>query len=174
WRYIVVVPFLWIFGGFLAAKYNVPRLLGALIGLVAFTACAEGYWRLDDRIATAIADNSDCFDRMVKQVAAEYRPELLAHQVEVLLNNELRPDYSMHVAGTDFVVSRVVPGESFAGMSFPPGLLRIRNEYCSDDDPYWRLAREINYNLLLSASDENGKVVLAERIEPNCWQHVPQ
>lgn len=109
WRYIVVLPFVATFGKFVAAKYKINWLAGAAVALAAFAVSVEGYSYFDTRLRTSIADNSDCHERMVDQVAKEYRPEVLAKQITILLNNELRPDYLVSPAGTDFMFS--APGE---------------------------------------------------------------
>ena len=81
WRYVVVLPFVVIFGRFISAKYNIHWLAGAGVGFLAFAAAIQGYDHFEARIRTFVADNSDCHNRMADEVAKEYRPEILAKQV---------------------------------------------------------------------------------------------
>jgi hypothetical protein len=167
WRYFVAIPILVVFGKFVAARYNIHWLFGAFVGLVALATCIEGYWHR--RVRTWIADNSDCHERIVDQVAQEYRPEVLAKQVQVLLSNNVGPEYSVQLAGTDFVLDKKVVDGVISNNHFSS----IRQKYCQGSSE-WHLARAINYNLVQMVSDKNGKPIFVDRTTPqDCASSQP-
>jgi hypothetical protein len=175
--YIVAFPCSFIFGRMLKARYGVNVILGTLACLGTFIVLREGYFYLNDRLLTSIMAESDCTDKPIDEVVTDYRPEMLAPQIEVLINNSLHNvtrdvsvkqmglNYFMPVSvkqvGSKYVIVANFPAASLTHYEVDKFLLDLRNVYCSNLAPF-KLARSIQAKLIWGGFDNEGHMVLSQ------------
>jgi hypothetical protein len=171
-NYIIAVPFAVIGAKMIKARYGVNLLLGIVAAICAFVISREVYDYLQNGLAASLVANSDCPDKITAEIIKDYThytPEILAPQIEVLMNNEF------HDAGLKGLVRR--SGENYtitqqvADGPITPEVRRniveqytpwLPKAYCINNSPAFQLARSIDAKLTWTLVDSEGHILLSQ------------
>ena len=88
-QYAIVLPFCWIFGKLLKARYGVPTLFNAVAAFLAFGLVVEGTTRALANLQVSIGVRSGCFQDITQRLHARYSKSAIASSAAHAASREL-------------------------------------------------------------------------------------
>jgi hypothetical protein len=113
------------------------------------------------------AQDTKCSSGFLDEVTTKYAPDLVARQLAYKINNDSLKSQTFFAPLTVHNTNLVLAAKS------PPWNVDVRQAYCNNDNPYWVVARRINFNLLLIVYDKDDAVAFQQLFTPQHCQPVP-
>jgi hypothetical protein len=108
WEYLLALSFSFLGAKLVNARYGVNISFGTIAAFFAFSLSWLAYNYLDAKILTSIQNKSDCADKMIGEVVKDYKPEVLAPQIAVLINNDLGQNSVVRQEGMNYVIEEKI------------------------------------------------------------------
>jgi hypothetical protein len=162
-RYIIVIPFLFLFAQMARKKYKSNLIVAVLAAGVAFVSASATCDWVEGKATQVLADKTNCGSTYVQAVLVKHGAERIAKQLELKLSNAFKQSFpnvrqTFWLAGNEYVVALKAPDPVNATQVSAATPQFFRSAYCSQH-PYWIAVRGMGYSLIGFVFDQDRTIV---------------
>ena len=171
-NYVVVIPFIPVFALMLRPTRKISFVLICIFTAIAFVVAVESVAFAKRRLGFVMAvQDRKCTFGFIDQVTKNYALNLIARQLTYKINDDFLKTNALivplFVDGTNFVLAAKFKPHVTSTWHMEAWLPSMAREVIVRIQPYWTVARRINYGLLVVMYDKDDTLLQRRHITPN-------